>query len=104
MPPIKINRKTRKLLRVGWLIAFLLLAGAIFSPWGAIRYYRLAHEVEQLETTNQTLRTSNQKLQEEINRLTNNPAHIEKIARENHGLLKTNEFVYVFPTKKKSSP
>lgn len=102
MPTRKIDRKTRKQLRIGWLIAMLLLAVAIFSPWGAIRYYRLANEVEQLAATNQTLRASNKKLQEEVDLLTDNPAYIEKIAREQHGLLKTNEFVYVFPNKKKA--
>ena len=99
----KIDRKTRKLLRAGWLAALLLSAWALFSPWSAIRYYQLSNEVEQLETTNLELRKNNQHLREEIDRLTKDPAYIESIAREQHGLLRTNEFVYVFPNRKKGN-
>ncbi|MCK4837766.1 MAG: septum formation initiator family protein [Desulfobulbaceae bacterium] len=102
MPARKIDLKTRKLLRAGWLVALLLLAMGLFSPWGAIRYYQLSNELAQLETTNLDLRENNRKLGEEVDRLTKDPAYIEKIVREQHGLLKTNEFVYVFPNKKKA--
>ncbi len=103
MPARKIDRKTRKLLRTGWLIALLLVAWTLFSPWGAIRYYRLSSEVAQLEATNLELGENNRKLGEEVDRLTRDPAYIEKIAREQHGLLKTNEFVYIFTNKKKGT-
>ncbi len=100
MPARKIDHRTRKLLRAGWLIALLLLAWALFSPWGAFRYYQLSNEVAQLEATTLALRENNRKLGEEVDRLTTDPAYIEKIAREQHGLLKPNEFVYIFPNKK----
>ncbi|MEN8134646.1 MAG: septum formation initiator family protein [Thermodesulfobacteriota bacterium] len=101
MPARHIDRKTRQLLRAGWLAALLLSAWALFSPWGAIRHSRLSNEVEQLEATNRDLREDNRKLREEVDHLTNDPAYIEKIVREQHGLLKTNEFIYLFQSKKK---
>lgn len=101
MPARNIDRKTRKLFRTGWLIALLLVAWAIFSPWGAIRYYRLSNNLKQLKTTNLELQEDNRELREEINLLSSDPAYIEKVAREKHNLLKSNEFVYVFPNKKK---
>jgi cell division protein FtsB len=102
MPARKIDLTTGKLLKVGWLAALLLLAGAVFSPWGAIRYYQLSSARQQLETANSNLRANNAALQEEIDRLTSDPAYIEDIARKQHGLLRNNEFVYVFPDGKKS--
>ena len=101
MPARKIDHKTRKLLRTGWLVAFLLLAWTLFSPWGAIRYYHLSHNLEQLEAANLELRKNNRELRENVDGLTSDPVYIEKVAREQHNLLRTNEFVYVFPNKKK---
>ena len=101
MPARKIDRKTRKILRIGWMIVLLLSAWALFSPWGAIRYHKLSNDLEHLEATNLELRESNRELREEVVRLTSDPAYIESVAREQHGLLRTNEFVYVFSNKKK---
>jgi cell division protein FtsB len=101
MPVRKINHKTRNLLRAGWLAALLLSAWALFSPWGAIRYHQLSNDLKQLEAANLKLRENSGQLREEIDRLTKDPAYIENIVREQHGLLKTNEFVYVFPHKKR---
>lgn len=101
MPTRKINYKTRNLLRAGGLAALLLLAWTLFSPWGAIRYHQLSNDLKQLEAANLELRENNGQLKEEIARLTKDSAYIEKIVREQHGLLKTNEFVYVFPNKRR---
>jgi cell division protein FtsL len=96
----RIDQKTRRLLRAGWLTALLLAAVTLFSPWGAIRYYQLSNELTQLEAANLELQENNRQLREGIERLSNDPAYIEKIAREQHGLLRRNEFVYVFPKKR----
>jgi cell division protein FtsB len=101
MPARKIDRKTRKLLRAGWLAALLLSAWALFSPWGAIGYYQLSNDLEQLEAANLELWENNRQLKEEVDHLTSDPAYIENVAREQYGLLRSNEFVYVFPSKKK---
>lgn len=90
------DRKTRKLLKAGWLAALLLTAWLLFSPWGAIRYHRVSKNLRQIAAENMELRDKNRQLKDEINLLSNDPAYIEKIARKEHGLLRNNEFVYDF--------
>lgn len=92
----KLDRKTRKILKTGWIIALLISAWALFSPWGAIRYYKLTNDLEHLDTRNLELQEINRKLSKEIAQLTDDPAYIENVAREQHGLLRSNEFVYKF--------
>lgn len=99
----KIDHKTRRLLRLGWITVLLLAAWALFSPWGAIRHYTLTNDLKKLAAANLELKKNNRELQEENSRLTSDPAYIESIARERHGLLKNNEFIYVFPDEKKAS-
>jgi cell division protein FtsB len=45
-------------------------------------------------------RTSNEELRLEIERLQNDRAYLERIAREEHGMLKENERVFDFSGKK----
>ncbi|MEN8142372.1 MAG: septum formation initiator family protein, partial [Thermodesulfobacteriota bacterium] len=67
------------------------------SPWGAIKYYRLENDIGQINSDNRKLREENRELREEIEKLTTDPAYIEKIAREEHGLIRNNEIIYQFP-------
>lgn len=90
-------------LRTGWLIALILLILAVFSPWGAIKYYQLGNDIEEVNWDNQILQNENQKLRAEIEKLTTDPAYIEKIAREEHGLIRNNEIIYQFPTSGKKN-
>ena len=91
----------KKLLKLGWSIVILLALWTIFSPWGALKYFRLEKELNQVRTSNRQLQQDNQELQKEIDMLASNPAYIEKIAREKHGLLRNNEIIYQFPPSKK---
>lgn len=90
-------------LKTGWLIALILLLLAVFSPWGAINYYQLGNDIEEVNRDNQALQNENQKLRAEIEKLTTDPAYIEKIAREEHGLIRNNEIIYQFPTSGKKN-
>lgn len=92
--------KFPKGLKAAWLLALLLTAWALFSPWGAIRHYSLSNELSQVKADLLELKAGNLQLKAEVDNLTTNPAHIEKVARERHGLLKTNEFIYLFPDDK----
>ena len=75
----------------------IILILAVFSPWGAIRYYQLENDIEKISKETQNLRAENVKLREEIEKLITDPAYIEKIAREEHGLIRNNEVIYQFP-------
>ena len=98
---LSTESEKRKLLKLGWLVVIIFVIWTVFSPWGAWKYYRQGKDLEQVREANQQLQQNNQKLQKEIDLLTSNPAYIEKIAREKHGLLRNNEVVYSFPSAKK---
>jgi cell division protein FtsB len=100
MPARTIDLKTMKISKTGWLIAILISTWTIFSPWGAIRYYRLSNDLDQLKAEYMRIQNNNRQLKEEIDNLTTNQAYIEKVAREQYGLLKSNEFLYKFPNTK----
>ena len=42
-------------LKTGWIIALILLILAVFSPWGAIKYYRLENNIEEINMVHNLL-------------------------------------------------
>jgi cell division protein FtsB len=60
----------------------------------------MKQEVEALQRDIQTLEAENDRLAQTIDRLRNDPALIEKIAREELGLVKEGEKVLKFPPTK----
>lgn len=87
-------------LKTWWFIALILVILAFFSPWGAVNYYKLEKDIEEINRDNQKLRAENRKLREEIEKLITDPAYIETIARKEHGLIRNNETIYKFPKSK----
>lgn len=55
--------------------------------------------MEQLAEENSRLVVENVELVEEIHNLRMDEAHMERVARERHGMLKRNETVYEFKKK-----
>lgn len=68
----------------------------IFGERGLMHIYQLREERARIQAANTRLREENQKLTEQVNRMRNNQSEIEKIARENLGLVKKGEIVYQF--------
>lgn len=80
-----------------WLFAFSLFALFVFLP----SYSKLQDLKQQNEDF--TRRIEEQKLRkikltEELNRLQNDPAYLEKVGREKMGLIRKNEVVYKINT------
>ncbi|MDQ7849010.1 MAG: septum formation initiator family protein [Armatimonadota bacterium] len=77
-----------------WVIPLLVLAAAtlLLRAYGAstLTAYRLRREAARLEGQIQTLRRENAQLREEIRRL-HTPAYIERLAREQLGLVRPGE-------------
>lgn len=67
---------------------------------GLLRVWRMKQEVEALQRDIQTLEAENDRLAHTIDRLRDDPALIEKIAREELGLVKEGEKVLKFPPTK----
>jgi cell division protein FtsB len=61
----------------------------------------MQQEIRQLERELQTLRAQTEKLTATIDKLRNDPAYIEKLAREDFGYVREGETVLKFPAKSK---
>lgn len=85
------------------LPAGLLLAAAIFVPLkifdhkGLARIDRLQTELEGLEDTNRQLRRENDALRMQIQAFHSDPGYVEKIARDELGMVGPEEIIYQFP-------
>jgi cell division protein FtsB len=73
----------------------------LFSPQTGIwQYYRTQKELQQLQIANEELRTENKAIQEELDKLKKDKTYLEKVAREQLGLIRKNEIIYDFDKKK----
>ena len=77
-------------------IAVMLFFG-IFGGRSVMQIYHLNEEREKIRIANARLREENQKLAEQIERMKHNKKEeVERIAREELGLVKKGELVYKF--------
>jgi len=96
------NREKQQLSYVGLFLGLLLLLWIVFAPnRGIVALYKAKKEIMMLEEENKRLAGENKVLQEEINRLQDDPAYLEEKARKEYGMLKENEVLYIFKKKEK---
>lgn len=89
-----------RLKRPGWIVvgALLILAVmAVFGDNGVLALRRLRSEVDALAREVRTLEAENERLSRAISELQEDPAVIERIAREDLGLVRPGERVLRFP-------
>jgi cell division protein FtsB len=89
--------------RTAGAVLVLVVGGglAIYGGSGVLRVRAMQQEIRQLEREVTTLRTQTEKLTATIDKLRNDPAYIEKLAREDLGYVREGETVLKFPTKPK---
>ncbi|MBU0730757.1 MAG: septum formation initiator family protein [Proteobacteria bacterium] len=90
----------KRLLLLSTVALIIVALFVIFSPFGILRYTRLQNDLQNITVDNSRLQNEIKGLQEEINRLTNDPSYIEKVAREQYGLIKENEILFDFKKQK----
>jgi cell division protein FtsB len=73
-----------------------MLLFAIFGSRGLIQIYKLKEERNRIQMSNARLQEENRRLAEQIGRLRNNKEEVEKVAREELGLVRKGEIVYQF--------
>jgi cell division protein FtsB len=107
-----VNRIRKKLFRVSmrllrpfhkkylfYLVSFIAVVVffGIFGGRSLMQIYHLKEEREKINIANARLREENQKLAEQIERMKHNKKEeVERIAREELGLVKKGELVYKF--------
>lgn len=84
----------RKLLGVAACVAAVLTLVSAVDAKGFRRYLRLRQDVEALEERNQLLSEQNEALLREINALRDDPAALERAAREELGYVRPGEIVF----------
>lgn len=78
-------------------LAFTLSALLIYGGNGLVRVWQMKREVEVLERDLHRLRLETDCLSRTVDRLREDPAQIEKLAREELGYVKRGEKVLKFP-------
>ena len=90
---------------VGGAVVLLLFAGLTVYGWhGVVRLRQMHDQLQALERENVSLRREAERLAQVIDRLRNDPAYLERIAREERGMVRPGETVLKFPPRDKVSP
>lgn len=77
------------------VIVFILLYSCV-GEGGLMNVLSLRKELKEIENYNQILREENNTFKEYIYLLKNDKRYIEKVAREELGLVSTEELIYLF--------
>jgi len=88
--------KSRRLLLAG-AVALATTALLMYGSHGVVRVWQMEREVEAMERELQRLRSETERLSRSVDRLREDPAQIEKLAREELGYVKKGEKVLKFP-------
>ena len=84
------------------LLALVVGGGlVVYGGSGVIRVRAMQQEIHHLERELTTLRSQTEKLTATIDKLRNDPAYIEKLAREDLGYVREGDTVLKFPAKPK---
>jgi cell division protein FtsB len=87
--------------RIVGIFVVLALLWLVFSPGsGLLTLWRKRSELHNLQQQNVALEEENAQLQQIIDKLQNDPVYLEEVARREHNLLKKNERVFEFSSKK----
>lgn len=97
-PPQKLSpQQLNRLRRAVALLAVICLAWLLFSPGnGLLSVVSMRSELHKLQAETAELSRENAVLEAEIDKMKNDPAYLEEVARRDFGLLKPNERVFDF--------
>jgi len=79
------------------ILAAAVVLGTIWlavDPRGLRHTARLAADLEQMEARNEALRAENERLRRELQLLADDPAALERAAREELGLIRPGEVIF----------
>jgi cell division protein FtsB len=102
-----LNQLNQRLLERALPIAILVLAGVgvpmlVFQPEGLPRMRGLEKELAGVTAENESLRREVTTLRADVKELRDDPAAVERIARDQLGLVRKSEIVVQFPRERTS--
>jgi cell division protein FtsB len=77
-------------------LSCVFLWSAVAGPQGAMELFKRRGSLKRLEAENRVLLLRNQALEKEVSLLRNSPEYVEKVAREEFGLIQDGEKVFTF--------
>jgi cell division protein FtsB len=92
-----IKRKWFPILLIGLIV--LVWYFALFGEKGVIKIIQLRRERDRILADVTRIQEENKMLQEEIKRLREDSRYLESVAREDLGLIKENEILFIFEDK-----
>jgi cell division protein FtsB len=101
-PSVDLRRKA--LLVLFWFVALSLLFNSLFGDMGLIQGYRQRSLLTRLHTEVASLRQVNDRLAADIVDLRHDPYRIEQIAREEFGLIRPGEVLFLFQEPDEGAP
>jgi cell division protein FtsB len=87
-----LRRNERRLIPVG--IVLFLLGYVLFADHGILQRVRLARQKSEMEQKIRDAEVETSRLKQELKALENDRATIERVAREQHGMVRSGETVY----------
>ena len=103
--PRKATRATMKIVvMLSSVLTIVFLISFFFSDQGMSELQRSRKRVQDLRGNIQRLQTENQRMTAEIDSLKKSTFAVERIAREELGMSKPGEVVYMLPKKKPAQP
>jgi cell division protein FtsB len=91
--PFPARRKTVQLLLV--FITLVLIIDALVGEKGLLETMRASRQHQDLTTSIERLRVENNRLREEVRRLRDDPSTIESVARQELGLIRPGELLFI---------
>lgn len=83
----------------GVLLVGLCASLVVYGANGAVRVWQMKQEIRNLEREIAALRAQSERLARSVERLQNDPAYVEKLAREELGLVRKGETILKFPSQ-----
>ena len=97
-PRVDVEKLSPK--RLGTIAMVALAVGlAVFGVKESVRAWQMRRDMHAVEREVQTLRAKQEQLTRTVDRLRNDPLYIEKLAREEMGMVREGETVLKFPSQ-----
>jgi cell division protein FtsB len=95
---VRSELKKRRLVFVTFFVLcfIYLTVSIIFGDMGLIRYVELNRTKDKMERQMEDIARQNEKLRTQIKLLKNDPFYREKVAREEYGLAKPDEYIFQY--------
>ena len=90
------SRELRTLILMGIISLCCVIGWLFFSPSGILAYYNVKKQLAEVHSENEQLKEKNRLLQEKIDKIQNDPAFLEQLARKDYNLLKKDELLFTF--------